>query len=91
LDLSDWKYFLTSFNDGEFFDINFLPGKAHMSEMELSKLGELLAASELGEEIFLSYVGRINVVPVETPTTGANPIDYLYPQFMEQLKENSRH
>src|SRR5688572_23308699 len=62
VNLSNWKYYLTSLNDGEFLDVNLVPGDERLPEVELSWLGEMLVASELGEAIFLNYVGRVNIV-----------------------------
>jgi hypothetical protein len=90
-DLSDWKYWLTSFNDGEFFDVNLVPGRAEIPDSELQRLGELLAASELGEGVFLSQVGRVNILSRDDRSTETTSIEHLHAQFMEQLEGRSRH
>jgi hypothetical protein len=89
-DLSNWRYYLTSINDGEFFDVNFVPGGVAVSESRLPELGEMLAASELGEDVFLSHVGRVNIVP-DRENNPTSEIDSLYPQFMELLEGRNRH
>jgi hypothetical protein len=90
-DLSDWEYWLTAFNNREFFDINLVPGQAPIPDSELQRLGELLAASELGEAVFLSNVGKVNVVPRDSLTSETSSIKYLHAQFMGLLEQRSRH
>jgi hypothetical protein len=91
IDLSDWEYWLTKFNNGEFFDVNLVPGGTALSARDLHRLGEVLAASELGEAVFLSHVGRVNIVPRKDVVVGVSPIEYLHDQFMDQLNARFQH
>jgi hypothetical protein len=91
VDLSTWKYYLTSFNDAEFLDVNLVPSDETYSEVELSWLGEMLVASELGEAIFLSYVGKVNVVQRANLTNAVDPIEHLHDHLMQQVAARRRH
>ena len=87
-----WLYYLTSFNDGEFFDVNLVPcGYENLPRDELQYAGSLFVEFELGERIFMEFIDRVNIVlPSELDEFG-NKIEHLHDQIMQQLEKNVRH
>jgi hypothetical protein len=89
-ELDNWLYYLTSFKNGEFFDVNLVPFGTEASKPELQRLGELLVQSELGERIFIEFVDRVNIVSPEKLKHYGNKIDHLHDQLVQQLSEHTR-
>lgn len=89
--LDDWRYYLVSFKNGEFFDVNLVPNGTDASQRELERLGELLLLSEIGEKMLIEFIDRINIVRPEKLEHSANAIDFLHDQLLEQLAAHVRH
>jgi hypothetical protein len=90
--LDAWLYYLTSFNDGEFFDVNLVPyGYEDRPLDELKYVASLLVEFELGERMFIEFVDRINIVlPSELQEFG-NKIENFHDQLVQELARNKRH
>ncbi len=56
----DWRYYLTSFNQGEFYDVNIIPiGYESECGSDLEHAASLIIESELGEELFITAIDRV--------------------------------
>lgn len=87
-DFDRWEYYLTSFNDGEFFDVNFVPvGSELKSNFEIEFGGQFLAQSELGERLYMDVIDRVNIVDPKDLTVETNPIGDLYEQILYERKK----
>ena len=63
VDYEKWEYFLTQFNNGEFFDVNIIPyGHENKDQSDLLYFSSLIVEFELGEELFIQAVDRVNIV-----------------------------
>lgn len=83
----DCKYFLTSFNDGEFFDVNLVPNfdqKINLSDV--GYVGGLFVEFELGEELYLNLVDRVNIIQESELNAETNPVVDLYEHIMSERK-----
>ena len=87
-----WTYYLTKFNDGEFFDVNLIPyGYDNIDRSDLEYAGSLLVEFELGELIYLELIDRVNIVMPSDLAQETNEIRYLYEQLMEEAKGLAKH
>jgi hypothetical protein len=86
-----WLYYLTSFKDGEFFDVNLVPcGYEDKPLDDLQYAGSLFVEFELGERMFMEFVDRINIVPPSELAEFGNKIEHLHDQIMQQLEKKVR-
>lgn len=84
-----WQYRLTAFDGGAFFDIDFYPVPLEpFSKNTYQKLGVLLVEGEIGEELFIERVDRVNVHSDtgELPADGLTPAVHLYQHLLDALK-----
>ena len=59
----DWKYGLISFNDGEFFDVNLIPGGRNYDDSEALKYAaDLFVEFELGELTYMELIDKVNII-----------------------------
>lgn len=89
--IDEWSYYLTSFNDGEFFDVNLIPhGDESVSIDDLEYIGSLFVEFELGEEVYMELIDRVNIVLPPYLSVPTNKLENLYPQIMdERLMDSS--
>lgn len=91
VDGSNWLYRLTSFNEGEFVDIEiFIREKESPPENEISHFSELIVESLVGEELRLERIGNIKteVIPNamnEEKLDHYTPIKHLYDHLQQVL------
>ncbi|MCM8528163.1 MAG: hypothetical protein NE327_16695, partial [Lentisphaeraceae bacterium] len=83
LNFDKWKYSLTSFNKGEFYDVNLTPDVLPelITNEEIERAGYFLVQSEIGQLMFLEFVDRVNIV--FEPKTNLIEIDHLYDQLSD--------
>ncbi|MCW8879395.1 MAG: hypothetical protein OQJ89_01545 [Kangiellaceae bacterium] len=63
VNFDNWRYYLLSFNDGEFFDVNLIPPKDCNKPVELLEhFGDLFVQFELGEKMFMDLIDRVNII-----------------------------
>lgn len=87
--LDAWRYYLTKFNDGEFFDVNLIPyGHEQQAVDDLEYIGSLLVESELGEELFMDLVDRVNIVLPSSlkHATATNELTSMFDQIQHEKK-----
>jgi len=83
--LDQWRYYLTKFNDGEFFDVNLIPyGYEQHPLDDLEYVGSLLVEFELGEELFMNLVDQINIVLPSSVTHTTNELACLFDQIRHE-------
>lgn len=62
MNFDDWTYTLTSFQDGEFFDVNLYTPRDHDLEPEaLRGFGDMFVESQLGEQLYMELIDRVTV------------------------------
>jgi hypothetical protein len=84
-DLNNWLYYLTSFNDGDFFDINLVPcGYENKPIDELEYVGSLFCEFELGEKLFIELVDRVNIILPSQLEFFGNKVENLYEQLLSE-------
>lgn len=82
-----WQYFLTSFNDDEFFDVNIVPDKKlELTNKELDYVADLFVEFELGEELYIQAIDRVNVLEVGSNKEDTNSVDVLHEHILSQWK-----
>lgn len=87
-----WKYYLTSFNDGEFFDVNVVPvGYEQEAKSDLEYAASLIVESKLGEELFIDAVDRVNIVLPKELKQPTDSISDLYKHIMYIRRPNEIH
>lgn len=83
----EWRYFLTSFNDGEFFDVNLVPvGYDEFEEKDLRYAGDLFVEFELGEELYIEIIDRVNIVRPAEVDCDTDEAQYLYDHLVSEWK-----
>nr|WP_324259249.1 hypothetical protein [Cellvibrio fontiphilus] len=83
--IDSWRYYLTSFNDGEFFDVNLIPyGHEDIPIDDLEYIGSMFVEFELGEEIYMELIDQINIVLPSNLEVSVNKPEFLYPQILEE-------
>ena len=81
----DWKYYLTSFNDGEFFDVNLVAGeKSYDNKETLEYAADLFVEFELGELMYIELIDKVNVITPDKDDNDLTEIKYLYEQLLEE-------
>lgn len=89
---AEWKYYLTSFNDGEFFDVNIVPiGYEKEERSDLEYAASLIVESELGEELFIDAVDRVNIVLAHERKQPTDSISDLYAHIMSLRTSQGIH
>ena len=63
MNFRNWNYSLIGFSNNSFFDIDFFPEQfqKNIDKTTYKKLAVLLAESEIGEELLIERIDRINV------------------------------
>lgn len=66
IDLSGWRYYLTAFNQREFFDVTLVPDDASVraaksSQRLLQQVATLFVQGAIGEELLIERIDRILV------------------------------
>lgn len=91
--IDTWAYYLTSFNEGEFFDVNLVPyGCEERPPEDLQYVANLFVEFELGERMFIEFVDRTNIVLPSELNVFANKIENLHDQILQELsKKKFRH
>lgn len=90
--IDTWAYYLTSFNDGEFFDVNLVPYGCEESPLDdLQYVASLFVEFELGERMFIEFVDRTNIVLPSELSVFANKIENLHDQVLHELSKRARH
>lgn len=83
----NWQYFLTSFNDDEFFDVNIVPDKKlELTKNELNYIADLFVEFELGEELYIQAIDQVNVLEVGSNPEDTNSVEVLYEHILDQWK-----
>lgn len=78
-----WRYYLTSFNNREFFDVNIIPvGYEEEPTGDLQYAASLIVESELGEELFIDAIDQVNLVRASELKTDTDSIRDLYDHIM---------
>jgi hypothetical protein len=85
-------YYLSSFSDGEFFDVNLVPCDYEDKPLDdLKHAASLFVEFELGERMFMEFVDRTNIVlPADLKEFG-NKIEHLHDQLLEEVAKKPRH
>lgn len=87
VDCNNWQYFLTSFNDDEFFDVNIVPNtQLDLTQKELNYVAGLFVEFELGEELYIQAVDSVNVLEIGSNLGDTNNVDVLHEHILEQWK-----
>lgn len=90
-EMDEWLYSLTSFKDGEFFDVNLVPRDTPATSDELQQVAHMLVEFELGERLFLEFVDRVNIIPQSALEHSGNRISQLHDHLLQELAKHSRH
>ena len=90
-EMDDWLYSLTSFNDGEFFDVNLVPLGTTANGDELERAAHMLVEFELGERLFLEFVDRVNIITRGELTHAGDQISNLHDHLLQLLAKHQRH
>lgn len=62
VNFSEWKYFLTGFDNNSFFDVNFvLKPVSELVNVDFYELAGLFVEAELGEELMMDIIDKINI------------------------------
>lgn len=81
---------LTSFNEGEFFDVNLVPyGCEENPAEDLQYVAILFVEFELGERMFMEFVDRTNIVLASELNVFANTIENLHDQILQELSKKN--
>jgi hypothetical protein len=81
----EWRYYLTSFNNGEFFDVNLIPDDKEYTDKEsLEYAADLFVEFELGELMYMELIDRVNIIDPEKDNNETTEVKYLYDQLLEQ-------
>ncbi len=87
-----WAYYLTSFNEGEFFDVNLVPYGCEDKPLDdLKYAASLFVEFELGERMFIEFIDQTNIVLPSELNVCANKIENLHDQILQELSKMARH
>lgn len=90
--IDPWAYYLTRFNDGEFFDVNLVPYGCEGRPLDdLQYVASLFVEFELGERMFIEFIDRTNIVLPSELKVFANKIEHLHGQVLQELSDKVRH
>jgi len=79
VDFNGWSYFLTAFEGRRFFDITLVPSSFWIEEIgNLKELAGLLVENELGEELLIERIDRIEIENDEVESSRLTMIEHLY-------------
>ena len=91
-DINKWRYYLTSFNGGEFFDVNLIPyGCEGMPLDDLRHVASLFVEFELEERMFVEFIDRTNIILPSELKEFADKAENLHDQIQQQLAKRVRH
>lgn len=92
LDFTDWKYLLTSYNRGEFYDLALIPDRRYRwSNDILSRCGVLFVEGAIGEELLIERIGKIRVrTSAGARAADLTPCPYLRDHLGELLGSVAR-
>ncbi len=86
INCDNWRYYLTSFND-EFFDVNIVPDKnLDLTAEELEYVADLFVEFELGEELYIEAIDRVNIIEVVPNPDVTNGVDVLFEHVLSTWK-----
>lgn len=81
------RYTLTSFNNGEFFDVNLIPDfEQEISISDIEFASELFVEFELGEELYLKLIDKVNILSDKQNGSTGNDVEDLYDHLMSVKK-----
>lgn len=84
----EWRYRLTMFNDGKFFDIDFFGCEEGLSEDVRDWLSVFIASSELGERLFMEAIDRVSASPKHAERGPTSPIGSLFDHVNDLLRRS---
>jgi hypothetical protein len=78
-----WRYYLTSFNDDEFFDVHVVPiGYEEEEKSQLQYVADLIVEFELGEELFMDKIDKVHVAYSRNLERETDTIGDLYDHIL---------
>ena len=87
----NWEYRLIGFSNNSFFDIEFFTDyfDQNIDDMTYQKFGVLIVESEIGEELLIERLDRINVYlkKEDLLQDGLTPVQYLYEHLQSLLSD----
>jgi hypothetical protein len=90
-EMDEWLYSLTSFKDGEFFDVNLVAVGTTATGDELERAAHMLVEFELGERLFLEFIDRVNIIARHALPHSGDQISRLHDHVLLLLAKHQRH
>jgi len=88
INFDNWRYYITSFNDGEFFDVNLIPdSECSLGSEDLSYAADLFVEFELGEELYIEAIDRVNLISPSELKSETDDVEHLNEHVLSEWKK----